>query len=226
MRGLVLSIAGTLLSCAVCHAAEPALGIRSQRAEVGTMKLHWLEAGPPGGLPVLLLHGARFHSGTWKQLGTLDRLAKEGFRAVALDLPGFGESPAAPAGAKFDLADFLAAQKLERPVVLSPSMSGDAALPLVTRHPDQVSGFVAVAPVGLPSYESALRKLALPTLIVWGDQDQVVPVAQAKALHGWVKDSQLVILKDAQHPCYLDRPDEFHTALIAFLKSVAANRKH
>jgi abhydrolase domain-containing protein 14 len=226
LRGLLLSIAGTLLSCAVCHAAEPALEIRSQRAEVGTMKLHWLEAGPPGGLPVLLLHGARFHSGTWKQLGTLDRLAKEGFRAVALDLPGFGESPAAPAGAKFDLSDFLAAQKLERPVVLSPSMSGDAALPLVTRHPDRVSGFVAVAPVGLASYESALRKLALPTLIVWGDQDQVVPVAQAKALHGWVKDSQLVILKDARHPCYLDRPDEFHAALIAFLKSVAANRKH
>ena len=226
MRGLVLSIAGTLLSCAVCQGAEPAREVRSQDAEVGNMKLHWLEAGPSEGMPVLLLHGARFHSGTWEQVGTLDRLAKEGFRAVAIDLPGFGESPAAPAGAKLDLADFLAAQKLERPVVLSPSMSGDVALPLVTRHPDQVSGFVAVAPVGLPGYEKALRKLALPTLIVWGDKDELVPVAQAKALHGWVKNSQLVILKDARHPCYLDRPDEFHTALISFLKSVAATRKH
>jgi pimeloyl-ACP methyl ester carboxylesterase len=62
----------------------------------------------------------------------------------------------------------------------------------VTAHPERVAGFVAVAPVDLPSYESALRKLALPTLIVWGEQDQVVPVAQANALHGWVKDSQLV----------------------------------
>jgi pimeloyl-ACP methyl ester carboxylesterase len=58
-----------------------------------------------------------------------------------------------------------------------------------------------------------------------GRQDQVVPVAQANALHGWVKDSQLAILKGARHPCYLDRPDEFHAALITFLKSVAANRK-
>jgi pimeloyl-ACP methyl ester carboxylesterase len=225
VRALVLSIAGMLLSCAVCHAAEPALETRSQRGEVRNMKLHWLEAGPAGGMPVLLLHGARFHSGTWEQLGTLDRLAKEGFRAVALDLPGFGGSPAAPPGASLDLAEFVAAQKLERPVVLSPSMSGNAALPLVTRHPDQVSGFVAVAPVELPTYESGLRKLALPTLIVWGEKDEVVPVAQAKALHGWVKDSQLVILSGARHPCYLDRPDEFHAALIAFLKSVAANRK-
>jgi abhydrolase domain-containing protein 14 len=175
---------------------------------------------------VLLLHGARFHSGTWKQLGTLDRLATEGFRVVALDLPGFGESPPAPSGASLDLAAFIAAQKLAKPVVLSPSMSGHIALPLVTRHPEQVAGFVAVAPVELPAYESALRKLALPTLIVWGEQDEVVPVAQANALHGWVKDSQLVILQGARHPCYLDRPDQFHAALIAFLKSVAADRKH
>jgi pimeloyl-ACP methyl ester carboxylesterase len=105
-------------------------------------------------------------------------------------------------------------------------MSAGVALPFVTAHPEQVSGFVAVAPVGLPTYESALRKLALPTLIVWGEKDDVVPVAQAKALHGWVKDSRLVILQGARHPCYLDRPDEFHAALIAFLKTVAANRKH
>ena len=186
-------------------------------------QLHRLEAGPADGLPVLLLHGARFHSGTWKQLGTLDRLAKEGFRAIALDLPGYGASKPGP---PLDLAQFVADAKLEKPVVLAPSMSGDVALPFVTTHPDRVAGFVAVAPVGLESYESALRKLALPTLIVWGEKDEVVPVAQAKALHGWVKDSQLVILSGARHPCYLDRPDEFHAALVAFLKSVAAKRKN
>ena len=98
------------------------------------------------------------------------------------------------------------------------------ALPLVTAHPDRVGGFVAVAPVDLPAYESALRKLALPTLIVWGERDAVVPVAQANALHTWVKDSQLVILKGAGHPCYLDRPEEFHAALIAFVRSATKGR--
>src|SRR5688572_25069784 len=103
MRACLLSIAGTLLLYGFSHAAEPpkpagktadaAPAIRSQRGEIGLMKLRWLEAGPEGGLPVLLLHGQRFHSKTWKELGTLDRLAKEGFRAIALDLPGFGASP-------------------------------------------------------------------------------------------------------------------------------------
>ena len=78
----------------------------------------------------------------------------------------------------------------------------------------------------LDAYESALRKLALPTLIVWGEKDDVVPLAQANALHTWVKDSRLVILPGARHPCYLDRPDEFHAALIEFLRSVAANARN
>jgi abhydrolase domain-containing protein 14 len=173
---------------------------------------------------VLLLHGQRFHSKTWKELGTLDRLAKEGFHAIALDLPGYGASP--PGGSqRLDLADFIDAQKIAAPVVVAPSMSGRFALPLVTTQPERVAGFVAVAPVELAAYESALRKLALPTLIVWGEKDDVVPLAQAKDLHEWVKDSRLVILPGARHPCYLDRPDEFHAALIEFLQSVAHRAK-
>jgi pimeloyl-ACP methyl ester carboxylesterase len=208
-----LSVAGAV------RAADAPVEIRSHDAAIGGAKLHWLEAGPADGRAVLLLHGARFHSGTWRELGTLARLANEGLRAVALDLPGYGKSPA---GAQPDLAAFLGAQKLDAPVVVAPSMSGRFALPLVTQHPERVSGFVAVAPVELPRYEKALRALSLPTLIVWGANDAVVPVAQGEALHGWVKDSRLVILKGAGHPCYLDRPDEFHAALIEFVRSLAA----
>jgi len=209
VRTFVLSMAGTLLAGAVAHAAPP--------------ELHRIETGPADGLPVLLLHGQRFHSGTWQQLGTLDRLAKEGFHAIALDLPGYGASPPGP---PLDLAQFFADAKLDKPVVVAPSMSGRVALPFVTGHPEQLAGFVAVAPVELPAHEAALRKLALPTLIVWGALDQVVPITQAKALHSWVKDSRLVLLTGARHPCYLDRPDEFHAALIEFLRPLAAQREH
>lgn len=185
--------------------------------------LHRIEAGPADRLPVLLLHGQRFDSATWKRIGTLDRLAKEGFHAIAIDLPGFGASPPGP---PLDLARFIADAKLEKPVVVAPSMSGRVALPFLTDHPEQLAGFVAVAPVELPAHEAALRKLALPTLVVWGTQDRVVPVAQAKALHAWVKDSRLVLLTGARHPCYLDQPDAFHAALIEFLRPLAAQRGH
>ncbi|HKA14042.1 MAG TPA: alpha/beta fold hydrolase [Myxococcota bacterium] len=228
----LLAIAGTLLLCAVGRAAEPpAAGgdsapaaVRSQEGQIGKLKLHWLEAGPADGLPVLLLHGARLQSETWQELGTLGQLARAGFHAVALDLPGYGKSPAAPAGANLDLAEFLAAQKLDRAVVVSPSMSGHFALPLVTGHPERVAGFVAVAPVELPAYESQLRKLEMPTLILWGQNDQVVPLAQGQALHEWVKRSRFVIFPKAGHPCYRDQPDQFHRELIGFARSVAAKR--
>jgi len=224
MGGPLRSIAMSLL-IAMASRADPApVEIRSQHERVGNWTLHWLEAGPADGMPVLLLHGAGFDSGTWRQLGTLERLAKEGFHAVALDLPGYGGSPALPPGSAFDLAVFIAAQKLAKPAVLSPSMSGRVALPLVTAHPEKIAGFVAVAPVDLPTYEGALRKLSLPTLILWGERDDVVPVEQAKVLHTWLKHSELVVLKGARHPCYLDRPDEFHAALIQFLRSLAPKR--
>lgn len=37
---------------------------------------------------VLFLHGQAFTSKTWEALGTLALLAAEGYRAVAIDLPG------------------------------------------------------------------------------------------------------------------------------------------
>jgi pimeloyl-ACP methyl ester carboxylesterase len=41
---------------------------------------------------ILLLHGARYTSSTWVDLGTLNALANAGCRAVAVDLPAHGSS--------------------------------------------------------------------------------------------------------------------------------------
>lgn len=39
---------------------------------------------------VLIIHGAAYCAQTWKDLGTLDYLAQRGFRAIAIDMPGYG----------------------------------------------------------------------------------------------------------------------------------------
>uniref|UniRef100_A0A8C0ECE0 Poly(rC) binding protein 4 n=1 Tax=Bubo bubo TaxID=30461 RepID=A0A8C0ECE0_BUBBB len=59
--------------------------------------LFYRQAEPAGQAPkltVLLLHGIRFSSDTWLQLQTLATLAKNGYRAVAIDLPGSAHPPA------------------------------------------------------------------------------------------------------------------------------------
>ena len=44
-------------------------------------------------MDIFLLHGSAFTSMTWEQIQTLEQLKENGYRAIAVDLPGFGESP-------------------------------------------------------------------------------------------------------------------------------------
>nr|XP_010967394.1 protein ABHD14A isoform X4 [Camelus bactrianus] len=77
-------------------------------------------------LDVVLLHGKAFNSYTWEQLGTLQLLAQRGYRAVALDLPGFGNSaPSKEAGTEAGRAELLerVLQDLEvKNAVLTPTL--------------------------------------------------------------------------------------------------------
>ena len=72
-------------------------------ADIGGMRLAWVEAGPPGGEPVLLLHGEPSWSFLYRTV--LAGLADAGLRAIAVDLAGFGRSdkPASIAQRLLDL---------------------------------------------------------------------------------------------------------------------------
>ncbi len=196
--------------------------IEALTADIGGQKLHGLAAGPAGAPAMLLLHGAAFHSGTWEKLGTLAFLGQQGFRALAIDLPGFARSKEVRAARDTFLQNLLPALGLQKPVVLFASMSGRFAFPLIVDHPDRLSGFVAIAPVGIEHYTARLASIALPALIVWGDRDTVIPIAEADLLANALPGSRKLILQGARHPCYLDRPAEFHAALVAFLREVAS----
>jgi pimeloyl-ACP methyl ester carboxylesterase len=186
-------------------------------------RLHLLVAGPEKApIGVLLLHGARFDSETWRGLGTLTLLADHGFRAVAVDLPGFGRSEPVDLGEGElleALQPFLARELgLERPILVAPSMSGRYVFPYLAHHSTEVAGLVAVAPVGIPELAPALRGLELPTLIVWGANDRVVPLAQADYLSELLPNDRVEILPGAGHASYVDRPDAFHAVLMTFVE--------
>lgn len=176
-----------------------------------------MTAGPADGRPVLLLHGAAFDSETWQKLGTIDALADAGHRVIAIDLPGFGKSPARRTDPSSFGVELLAHLGIDRVVVVSPSMSGGASLPLVLHHPDRVAGYVPIAPVGSVEYAKKLKGSPVPTLVIWGEKDRLFPPAQATALAESFENAEILILPGARHPAYLDQPEMFHEALLKFI---------
>jgi pimeloyl-ACP methyl ester carboxylesterase len=61
----------------------------------------------------------------------------------------------------------------------------------------------------------------MPTLIVWGDRDRIIPVAQAYSAHDAMPDSRLEIFEGAGHFPHAERPDRFADVLHDFMASTA-----
>uniref|UniRef100_F7CU68 Putative protein-lysine deacylase ABHD14B n=1 Tax=Macaca mulatta TaxID=9544 RepID=F7CU68_MACMU len=189
--------------------------------------LFFREARPSSGqahFSVLLLHGIRFSSETWQNLGTLHRLAQAGYQAVAIDLPAFGQSSPGRIGSNgLGHSNFLAAVvdalELGPPVVISPSLSGMYSLPFLTAPGSQLRGYVPVAPICTDKINAAnYASVKTPALIVYGDQD---PMGQSSFEHlKQLPNHRVLIMKGAGHPCYLDKPEEWHTGLLDFLQGL------
>jgi abhydrolase domain-containing protein 14 len=217
---LVSAFLGIAIATAGMAEEDSAVEIQERDVTLDGGKLHLRSAGPDGAPVVLLLHGAAFDSGTWEGLGTFAVLAGAGYRVVAIDLPGFGASKSLRAQPKRFLLEALPRIGIERPVVVSPSMSGRFSLPLVADHPDRLAGFVPVAPVGGVEFARNTEASPVPALVVWGENDRLFPASQAKTLAAAFSRARVLILPGARHPAYLDQPDAFHQALLAFLGEV------
>ncbi|MFP7753423.1 alpha/beta fold hydrolase [Thermodesulfobacteriota bacterium B35] len=194
--------------------------IRSKTIAAQGCTVHYLEAGEPDGRDVLLLHGLKFRAATWEELGTLERLAEAGCHAVALDMPGFGESPACGQDEDRVLAAVITGLGLDRPVLVGPSMGGRIALEFALDHPELVGGLVLVGAVGVEENRARLAEIRVPTLIVWGSEDAVSPLANSDILASEIAGARKMVIDGAPHPCYLDKPDIWHTALTDFLDSL------
>ncbi|MBK9637499.1 MAG: alpha/beta hydrolase [Bacteroidetes bacterium] len=67
---------------------------------------------------------------------------------------------------------------------------------------------------------SSISQIAVPTLIICGEKDNVTPVEQAQFLHDTIPNSQLKIIDNAGHMSNLEQPDEFNRLVLDFLSSV------
>jgi pimeloyl-ACP methyl ester carboxylesterase len=61
-----------------------------------------------------------------------------------------------------------------------------------------------------------IGSITAPTLVVWGEEDQAVPLRLAQPLADALGGAKLVVLADAGHVCNLDRPAAFEAAIEGF----------
>jgi len=118
----------------------------------GGVRLATYEAGAENldAPPIVLVHGWPEIAYSWKnQLGPL---ATAGYRAIALDLKGFGRSDAPKDKTQYDirhmtddLARLLDALDLERAVFCGHDWGGAIVWPMAQLHADRVAGVIGVS---------------------------------------------------------------------------------
>ncbi len=126
-------------------ARYPLASVQTARGRVS-----YRQAGE-GTLGLLLLHGIGSQSGSWVQ--QLEGLA-QGFRVIAWDAPGYGESdplaPEAPRAADYagTLESFLEALEIERAIFVASSLGALMAASFAAQRASSVAGLVLLNPAG------------------------------------------------------------------------------
>ncbi len=134
---------------------------RQRTARVGRWRVRYREAGR--GEALVLVHGLAMSADYWWR--NAPPLAAGGFRVIAPDLPGFGNTRGAPAATTIGLqARFLSQLCREmgigRATFVGHSVSAQSVLRLAIINPALVQGLILAAPTGDPevgSFGQALR---------------------------------------------------------------------
>lgn len=123
----------------VCERTQGSVGVES-----GT--IHYQEAG--NGFPVLLLHGVYANNEQWNTVLCL--LAAAGYRGIAPDLPGYGNSTSFPTAdyslwrQAEHLREFIAQLDLAEVMLAGNSMGGTIAAIYTKRYPETVASLAFI----------------------------------------------------------------------------------
>ena len=118
----------------------------------------YVELNPEGTQTVLFIHGLGSYLKFWRY--QLDAFAQQGYRVLAVDLPGYGKSdkPAsfpysmeALGDAAHELVQKLGAGK---PILVGHSMGGQTSLSYALRYPEDVKAVVLTSPAGFETFSA------------------------------------------------------------------------
>jgi abhydrolase domain-containing protein 14 len=184
------------------------------------LRIRYLQEGT--GIPVVLLHGFSFNAETWVETGLFDELAKD-HGVYSFDMPYGAKSMSDKFSAenRDEYADFLnnvlKMLDINEPILIGASISGEVTLRYLIRG-HSARAAIVIGPVGIKGLGEQLGRISIPLLAIWGGKDTISSPAGSKILENYVKNSEISIIQDAGHPCYLDKPVKFIELVKEFLQ--------
>jgi haloalkane dehalogenase len=194
-------------------AGLPDFSYAPRYADAGGLRVAYVEAGPPDGEPVLLLHGEPSWSFLYRTV--MPVLADAGLRAIAADLVGFGRSdkPASIVDHSYERhVEWIRAfafdeLDLRGVTLVGQDWGGLIGLRLVAEHPDRFARVVA-ANTGLPTGDQQMPA-------VWLRFREVVRTAPALSVSRLVQSGCQTTLPTAVLAAYdAPFPDESYAAAV------------
>jgi pimeloyl-ACP methyl ester carboxylesterase len=73
-----------------------------------------------------------------------------------------------------------------------------------------------------PHLAKWLHRIDVPTLILWGDDDKVIPPAYGKAFAELIPHSRLEVIRNCGHVAHIERKDEFVGRITRFTAGIPA----
>ena len=166
MRRIPLALWALALACRATPLPEGArypagTAFSARFITVDGTRIRYIDAGT--GAPVVFLHGLGASLYTWRN--TLQPIMQAGFRVIAFDNRGFGESEKPPTGYRNPdyervVTALLDALHVQDAVLVGHSMGGAIAAEVGIRDPQRVRGLVLIGAAGLGAREPLLFKVA------------------------------------------------------------------
>ncbi len=94
----------------------------------------------------------------------------------------------------------------------------------VCKQASKMAALEAMQVFGIADFREDLKKISVPTLVIHGDADGVVPLEGSGARsHRAVAQSELHVISGGPHGVNVSHPEEFNSALLKFLETPAAS---